>query len=231
MADQTSTISSGTGTVVVQNASATATAMTVAANPNRYIQNSGPLALYDPLKDNNRGYLWDEQGQDSSCMFKSGAYHVVQTPGKDGICYAHSSAAFFSSLTYEVHMKIVSGDCGGIILMAPSSKEHFFQVCQDGTYSFSNYNSLPLVSTSSPAIHTGLNQDNTIAIILITKSSGSGSAANPSGYQLYVNQQKINSFPYDLNGDSGGIGVFAKSLTSGRTTEVIFSNVRVWNLG
>jgi len=73
----------------------------------------------------------------------------------------------------------------------------------------------PNNSTTS-AIHIGLNQTNTIAVV-----------ANGPILDLYVNLQHIATF-HNSALDSGQIGVFAEN--DGIPVEVVFSNAKVWTL-
>src|SRR5690348_14654456 len=55
------------------------------------------------------------------------------------VCTAE--ATDFSNFAFEVQLKILHGDCGGMIFRADSNsgKLYFFEVCQDGRYLFSRY--------------------------------------------------------------------------------------------
>src|SRR5207249_2537573 len=133
-------------------------------------------------------------------------------------CFAQ--ATNFSNFTYQVQMTIVKGDQGGIAFRADASKGKFyyFHININGTFileTYSNYNSIAILKQgSSPAIKTGLNQTNLIAVV-----------AKGNSLVLYVNKQPITSVN-DGTYSNGQIGVIAESIEN--TTEVTFSNAQVW---
>lgn len=117
-------------------------------------------------------------------------------------------------------MKIIKGDCGGIVFRWSHPKGYYFRVCQYGTYRLflfidsSGGNAKQLVSNFSSAIHTGLDQANLIAVV-----------ANGSTLDLYVNHQKITSVQ-DVTYSHGDIGLSAEDIMN--PTGVIYSNAKVW---
>ena len=136
------------------------------------------------------------------------------------VCTAE--ATDFSNFAFEVQLKILHGDCGGMIFRADSNsgKLYFFEVCQDGRYLFSRYldytgnNVKDLAGGTSAAITTGLNQANVIAVV-----------AQGSTLSIYVNKQKIASAS-DSTFNHGQIGLLADS--NNQPTEVAFTDVKVW---
>ena len=116
-------------------------------------------------------------------------------------------------------MTIIHGDCGGPVFRADATvtKFYYFEVCANGSYGLyagSDNKLKTLASNISPAITTGLNQPNTIAVV-----------ANGNTLDLYVNHQKIDSVR-DSTYTGGYIGLDADALSN--PTEVAFSNTRVW---
>jgi serine/threonine protein kinase len=175
---------------------------------------SGTIALNDPLRDNSNGYFWGELSDNyGTCEFTEGTYHVSTSPGKYHYCTATSTA--LSNFAFEVQLRIINGDCGGLIFRSDETSGTFylFQVCQDGSYALF-VNSQILTSNSSSAIHAGLNQINDIAVV-----------ANGSMLDLYANQQKIDSVNDNMY-SHGQVGVVAEAISN--QTEVAFSNARVW---
>jgi hypothetical protein len=216
------TASALTAFTATAQAQATATASVIAANPNTYTPGSGKLALIDPLSDNSKGYAWDVGSYaDGACAFSGGTFHA-STPKINFFYTCTAQATDFSNFALEVQMKILQGDCGGMILRAESKsgKLYFLEVCQDGTYLFSRYmdytgnNVKDLAGGSSAAITTGLNQSNAIAVV-----------AQGSTLSIYVNKQKIASAS-DNTFNHGQIGLVADSYS--HPTEVSFNNVKVW---
>jgi len=215
----TTAITAVTATAQVE---ASATAAVIAANPNAYTPGLGKLALIDPLSDNSKGYAWDTGTQtDGTCAFSGGSYH--SSTQKTQFYYICSTGVpDYSNFAFEVQMKILQGNCGGMVFRYNSNtgKLYFFEVCQDGSYLFSRYpdftgnNVKDLAGGSSKAIATGLNQTNTIAVV-----------AQGSTLSIYVNKQKIASVN-DSTFTHGQIGLFADD--SNHPTDVAFNNVKVW---
>jgi hypothetical protein len=130
----------------------------------------------------------------------------------------------FSSLVYQVRMTILRGDTGGIIFRATSSTAKYYSlsISQDGSYelvksvSASGTNDQVLLSGSTRAFKTGLNQANLVAVV-----------AQSNLLSLYVNKQYVAGVS-DSSYTSGEIGVLAQDAT--QPTEVAYSNAQVWQL-
>ena len=199
-----------------------ATATFIAQNPNPYPPNTGTLALFDPLSDNNQGINWDE-AMDSSggCQFTGGAYQVSIATNTAQVCTAHNLDV--SNFAFEVRMTIIQGDCGGIIFRTDLTQGYFLRICSDGYYKLflivnGKVNNFVTSSRFGSAFNTGLNQSNLIAIV-----------ANGSTITLYVNRQQIDTIT-DSTYSTGLIGVGAYDEKVTRATVVAFSNARVWKL-
>lgn len=199
---------------------ATATAQAIASNPYpSYFPGSGTLALYDPLQDNSVGNAWKEG---DNCDFKENAYHATE-PKSDFFTTCYAQFSTFDNFTFEVQMKIITGNCGGMVVRGDADKHtfYFFQICTDGYYTLYLYkgsgdNSTLLKSNTNAPVHAGLNQTNLIAM----RASG-------STIEIYVNQKKVDSVT-DGTYKSGQIGVI--SYPRNAATEVAYSNARVWAL-
>jgi serine/threonine protein kinase len=185
----------------------------------------GTPALDDPLRDNSKGNSWkvgtsaDGAG---TCAFTGGAYHVSQLIYVVHYCTARPS---FSNFIFEVQMKIIKGDAGGVIFRANTLGNYFyvFAVNQYGVYQVflrAGYDGvLTMAGGASLAIKRGLNQTNLISVIAQGRTIG-----------LYVNHQLIDSVN-DNTYSSGQIGVIAYPYgNSGNPTEVVYSNVKVWTI-
>ncbi len=211
----TANASNATATAVAQ-AQAAQTATAVVLNQNPYPPHTGTLTLSDPLADNSKGNNWpdsvDQNG--SGCTFKDGAYHLIQ-PVKGYI--QSCTTGTFSNLAAQVEMTILKGDCGALIFRQGDSY-YTFSVCQNGSYFLDIYGKVSknLVTSSSTAIKTGLNQMNLIAVV-----------ANGSSITLYVNGHDLSSLN-DGTLHSGGVGFGANAFTG--ATEVAYTNVKVWTL-
>jgi len=206
------------------NATATAIAATtatfIAQNPDPYFP-KGKLAFYDELSNNSNGYSWDENTTSSgACEFSGGSYHVIESQATYfHPCFAQQTN--FSNFAFQLQMTIIKGDCGGIFFRANSSagKYYLFEICQCGNYRVTLYtnnsaDTKDLANSSDPAINTGLNQSNQIAVV-----------ANGSVMDLYVNTNWINRIN-DSTYSSGQIGIFADDYNN--ATEAAFSNAEVW---
>jgi hypothetical protein len=121
-------------------------------------------------------------------------------------------------------MKILRGDQGGLIFRADgaNSKFYYFRVRRDGSYGLYLYvdtagtHAQTLANGVTPAVHTGLNIDNLIAVV-----------AQGNTIDLYVNHQLITTVTDGTYG-SGQIGLAAAYSTE--ATDVAYSDLKVWTL-
>jgi hypothetical protein len=177
------------------------------------------------LHDNNGGNSWPEgtNSNGSTCQFAQGAYHVSVTQA-GGFYYCIAGTTAFSNFAYEVRMTIINGDQGGIIFRADGAKSKFyyFDIGRDGSYSLylhvdaSGSHARLLASGMHPAIHTGSNVPNLLAVV-----------ARSGTFDLYVNNQHITTVHDNTYGD-GQVGVAAANITD--PTEIAFSDARLWTL-
>lgn len=198
-------------------ATAQASATALAVNP--YAPNTGTLAFYDSLQSNTQG--WEEYTHnESACKFVGGALHAFETVKEFYTnCLAKPT---FKNFTLEVQMAIIQGDCGGIMFRMDDThaKFYYFRVCTDGGYAcylFTDNNSAhaqKLADGTSAAFNTGLNQQNTIAVVAASDS-----------ITMYINQTSLGSVA-NAQYTQGLIAVVAGDR--GNTTEVVFKDVRVW---
>jgi hypothetical protein len=205
-----------TATAVVQ-LTGTAHAQATAAVENPY-SHSGTLVLSDPLSVNSKSQSWDEN---TNCVFTGGTYHAIAGDARySDYCIANATA--FSNFTFEVNMRIIKGDAGGLIFRVESTNPnqyYAFYTGQDGSYALEVLNgstSSTLKQGSSAAIKQGLNQTNLIGVM-----------AAGNAITLYVNHQLIGSVT-DRTYTHGQIGLYA--VVYNQPTEVAFSNARGWTL-
>jgi eukaryotic-like serine/threonine-protein kinase len=250
----TAVADAGTATSSTATAQAQATAAVVQENPlPAYFSGNGTLALKDSLTD-DRSNLWVQATASAStpkngnCMPLHGGLDAsVGVTPTNGVTNVDAGITFhpcikqdmtqpanylYGNFAYEVNMTINQGDCGGIVFRAKNQAMYYFVICSTGTYRLVRYlgdsqGSTMLIpgSSSSPdptslAINTGLTVNNTIAV-----------EARGTHIDLYVNQAKVASID-DASYSSGYVGVIAKSLSDAANdpTDVVFTNVRVWNL-
>ena len=206
---------------------ATATAIAHGANP--YPPHRGTLALNDPLMDNNQGHGWqvfNDTTTGNFCQFVDGAYHMVEAPKNQGACFA--TATNFSNFTYQVDMTFFragqSFDAGGIVIQGSGNSYYYFEVFESGRYTFEyctnndcGHTLVDGLSQAFPSFHSGLNQANTLAIVVSGFS-----------FELFINSVKVGGLVSDASqiSDHGMIGVFGAANDA--TTEVIYKNVKVW---
>jgi hypothetical protein len=106
--------------------------------------------------------------------------------------------------------------------VATAGKAYAYIVCQNRTYGLFKYSNnttssvLPVSSIDNSAIHMGLNQRNTIAVVAQGKT-----------ITLFVNGGQIASIQ-DNAYSQGYIGLVGSAVNT--STEVSYSNVKIWTL-
>jgi hypothetical protein len=132
------------------------------------------LALADGLAFNSGN--WDDTDSSTSlygaCRFAHDGYHVISTTeGYFSICSLENSS--FADFVYLVQMKILTGDCGGLVFHSDGYGLYYASVCQNGDYEIARQdgdtdNLLSrdsiLLSGYSGAITQGLNKMNSVAV-------------------------------------------------------------------
>ncbi len=197
-----------------------ATATVVSGHQASYNQTTSSTPVLDDPMQNATLYNWDTG---TGCAFTNGEYHVTIAQ-KDVFLYCAAESTNFSNFLYQVQMKIVSGDFGGIIFRADTTNTKFylFRIGQDGTYDLYYYpdkegnHAKNLLSGNSTLIHTGANQNNLIAAI-----------ANNNTIDLYINKKYLLSVN-DSSLSSGKIGVIAQG--GANAADVVYTHAQVWNL-
>ena len=199
----------------------------VSANP---YSGGGTLVLDDPLKDNSKGYKWDEGTLNnnvgiSHCTFSNGAYHTTITPSKpansSGLsCNPEASSLVFSNVAFEVKTDVLQGSTSGVIVRVDQAPGNYytFTIDTSGNYFFNIYsNNTPklLTSGSNAIINKGLNQTNLVAIV-----------AKGQTISGYVNGQFLASVD-DKTYGQGQIGVYGGGTGN---VDVAMTNARVWKL-
>jgi Protein kinase domain len=220
--------SSGLATATAQaNANATAEAA-ANASPIAYPPHNQSPVLTDPLQDNSKGNNWEVDTSSGDCKFIHRAYDISTIQME----WCPAMATDFTNFIYEVQMKIVTGDGGGIAFRIDPKTEqqyYYFVINQDGSYSISagggvagggQASDIVLASGSSSAINRGLNQTNLIAAVV-----------HGPVIELYVNLQRVAVVSMVAGSrppTHGQIGVIV--TPTGHHTEIIFQNAEVWRL-
>jgi hypothetical protein len=200
------------------------------------------LLLDESLSNVDNGNDWPvESSSDGVCTFTNGAYHVLEKqPGYLRWCLSNYSD--FYDFTYEVQMTIVNGDCGGIIFRANAQTGgyYYYEICKPDIYALYSLQLLDQLSASNstklpppsqlhlltggiiPGLHTDANSSILLTVVAITDT-----------FALYVNHQKVDAVTDDTL-SFGEIGVAAHETSpvtaSHATTDIAFSNVKVWIL-
>ena len=211
--------SSSTTSTTPTRVSVTTTPAVTSQPPNPYTH-SGKLAFSDTLADNSGGHAWDENAK--NCAFTSGTYHAT-APDAHFSDYCIAQSTSFSDFVFEAQMRIIKGNAGGIIFRVtstnPTNEYYSFYIGQDGSYELEKADGSNLASGSNPAINLGLDKSNVIAVV-----------AKGNLFKLYVNDQPIDTVT-DTTYSHGRIGLIAVVYAKGgQSTEVEFSNVKVWTL-
>jgi eukaryotic-like serine/threonine-protein kinase len=191
-----------------------------------YLPGHGTLAFFDPLSQAD-GSQWNSYSANSTggaCQFTGGVYHISQQPnGNFNWCTAHG---IFSNFAFEVQLTIIQGDCGGLLFRSDGYGHfYYFHFCDNGTYKVFKYvdtigaHAETLFSSSSSAIHTGQGHENKMAVV-----------ASGSTMTFYVNERQIDQ-EQDSSYTSGKIALIASPyLSGGHTTDVAYSNTKLWTL-
>jgi hypothetical protein len=178
----------------------------------------GTLAINDPLKDNSNGYFWYE-GTDGNgnCAFTGGTYNV-STSKIDFHTWCTESSAF-SNFIFQVQMKIIHGDYGGIIFRSNSSQFYVFRVSNDGSYDIliGKNNSTPAQSLANGTdTDSSFNSNQPITIAIVAD----GSILTP-----YIDGKALPSVN-NSNYSQGYVGFTAEDV--GNPTKVAFTNAQLW---
>ena len=166
----------------------------------------------------SKGYGWEDylDTQGNGCQFTKGGYHAIEQQNYINVCHLSTVVDNFA---FEVQMEVIQGNCGGITFRDDTIiSAYHFEVCQDGTYKLYRFDSTnsqtAFTSGSSSDIHTGLNQDNVIAVVAIGDK-----------IDVYVNHKQITTIK-DNKYQQGHVGL----RVVGSAGEVIYTNAKMWQL-
>jgi eukaryotic-like serine/threonine-protein kinase len=185
------------------------------------LSQNGTLALSDPLNQ-ERGSQWQtDTNGDTTCQWTSEAYHIKPQGKYFKECDAIGT---YSNFAFEINMTIIQGNCAGIVFRSDKNGNfYYFAIYQDGKYDIARYADYGIFEHLLPyghstAIHTGLGQQNKIAV-----------RANSSTLTFYVNEQQIQKLNDESGYTSGSIGLAAYP-NFGNGADISFSNARLWTL-
>lgn len=184
---------------------------------NPYPPHTGALTFNDPLRDNSKGYQWEE-GQRSfgNCAFSGGTYHSYQPQaGRFHSCTASNTD--FSNFAFEVQMTMISGDYAGIIFCETTPNTFYsFTIDNNGTYILSRNVDGNIAGVQLATGSVALNQTYLIAVVV-----------HGGMIDMYLNRAPLTSVN-DGTYTHGQIAVLTGNAT--HSAETAFSNAKVWTL-
>ncbi|QBD79202.1 hypothetical protein EPA93_25765 [Ktedonosporobacter rubrisoli] len=205
-----------TATQARQTSIAATTATVTAGNryPS-YMPGNGQITFYDPMTDSN-----DNQWSVSdTCNFSEDGYHAKSN--QLNYYYYCNSANTYADFAFEVQMKIVKGDCGGLeIRNDGQGKAYHFEACAGGHYSLvftpdnTGNNNKTLLEGTTSYIQSATGALNTL-----------GFFAKGPDLILFVNGYTLGH-AQDNTYQKGYIGLLAFEYSF--QTEVVYQNARIW---
>lgn len=193
-------------------------------NANPYTSSMPRLLYSDPL---SRPYMWqslpNNQLTAGFCLFQQGTYHAASNVAHTyTLCPAASQQPATDNMTFEVHMQIQHGFCGGVLFRGDFQQGNFyyFDVCYDGKHYLATYKNfaelkqLPTSTSQFPALKADANATVTLGIV-----------ARGNALTFYLDGQKIDAL-IDSTYTSGQIALLCFAIDG--PTEVTFSQARLW---
>lgn len=182
-------------------------------------------ALNNPNSSKTQSAQWDGlNGGDSQCVFNSNGYAVKQNVSSSNLHACHEAAYQYGNATIKVDVTILKGHSGGLFFRFSNGpfgtyNGYLFEIDSNGNYKLSIFAGNIIQDwTPSPALKTGYNVTNTIAVIM----QGSTFALYANGAYLTTLTDSSNAFA------SGNVAFFASAANA--DTEVVFSNLGVYPL-
>jgi hypothetical protein len=181
----------------------------------------GAPMVDDSLRDSRSDNHWYEgAGKYGTCRVETNGYHVIPTD-HHVCCRADIS---LDNIAVQVDMIIKRGNEGGLAFRWNNSAGFFFHLTSQGNYRLfaldprtEFYRYLRQSSQPSPAIRTGPNQSNRLAVLV-----------QGANIQLYVNDRPLATIQSSRFSNQGGIALCAREF--GNSTEVVFNNIKVWRV-
>ena len=188
-------------------------------NLDPYVNPGGTLALNDSLTQDGNWSTQSNTAIGGFCQTMSDGYHISESKTFSFYnCDANSRTVY--NFVFEVKMTIDQGDCGGLALLydPTGGNGYVLFICSDGSYQFTTYTNFAsglLINGTSSGVTAG--QTNTIAVV-----------ANGGNFIIYLNHSQLNGIS-DNTYNQGEIGLIAGDNSS-NTTEVTYSDARLWTL-
>ena len=154
-----------------------------------------------------------------SCQIQQDGLHVY-IRDTDSFTYCTSGLGKFNNAAFQIDMKILSGDGGGLILRGDTTAGnlYYFHVLPDGSYHIyveKNHQLTILLSGGTISSFT-TNQRNTLTTI-----------AQGNQLYFYVNQKLLTTLK-DSTYTNGYMGVLSNCATA--AAEVVYTNAKIWRL-
>jgi hypothetical protein len=197
--------------------------------PNPYAPSMDTLIVNDPMTSNQ--LKWDEGGP---CKFGDDGYHILVPVQQSAICYAH--ATNYANFTYEAQITFLGNSdvdiatvVAGLVLRGDNDTGSSYRVEMDrkgGSVALackaadncvvleSDMSQQPLAGPTN-----GADQTNKLAIVAFDNS-----------LSVFLNGQEIFRTRQARLSQQGMIGVYARGGRADNGAEVVFSNVKVWQL-
>lgn len=175
--------------------------------------------VFDPLSSPGR-LKWDvlTYSGGGGCGYSGGSYHATM-PQSGFFATCMAEASNYGNFLYQVHMIITGGSGnsgGGLIFRSAGSTAYRLRVGIDGSYDLVTP-AKTLVSGTSAAIKTGLNQTNLVAV-----------AAHGSAIDIYINGTLIIDLT-DTASSAGKIGLMGVDF-SNTAVKIAYSDAQIWLL-
>ncbi len=208
--------------VLTAEAQAAATAFTLSPQGiyNRTIKTKPTFS--DPLNSPSSSPWVTTSSGATGCSFINGAYHIHIAP-QDFSQYCPAYSGNYSNFIFQIQVTVINGlDAGFTFRGAGQSLASYaLSITDTGLYAldviYGSQRGGILAFGRSPAIHTGLNQPNLIAVL-----------AENSSISLFINQHFVTSIN-DSTYSSGSLALFADNFP-GTAIDVAFRNAQEWNL-
>jgi serine/threonine protein kinase len=203
-----------------QQASATFTAQSPAKI--YALATSGNPFINDPLNNASKSTLEIRKGTLSSCTYANAIYHImIVSRASYTTCLAQKSTVH--NFAYEVQMRIVKGDTGGIIFRSDSTASNFYTFFMLRGDNAGALYELTLYKKGKPQdIQSTYITGNTHDLKFFTV------IAYENTFYFYINQ-KFVMVAEDNTLAAGSVGMYAlNGVNSG--TDVEFRDAKVWKL-
>jgi hypothetical protein len=168
--------------------------------------------------------LWTNyQGSDDGCAVQNDGLHAHMGELNHFVYCLASHIGFLDNFAFQVQMRVLSGDNGGLIFRVANegASFYYFEMNESGTYRIfidKNVSASPtyLSSGRTEDVNPPPGQTNILTMI-----------ARGSTFDFYVNGQYITQVQ-DATYQTGDVGVIASDV--GAPTEILYTNAKIWDL-